>query len=201
MARRNDHSRPALKDLILDTAWDLLAKDGPSSLTARTIAARIGYAPGSIYNVFADMDDLTLHLNARALDRLYEAIADPALADPNQPLLVNMENMASRYLAFAGEHRPHWLLLFTYTLPEGRVLPEWYKQKIDRLFTPLETLLASAYGHEQAAMATRVLWSAVHGICMLQETGKMSLVSAKPVAQAMVHNLLATYMAGMTAKT
>ncbi len=71
MARRKDHSREELKDLILQAAWKIVGAEGYEGLTARRVAAEIGYAPGTIYNLFASMDDLCQQLCGRTLDDLY----------------------------------------------------------------------------------------------------------------------------------
>ena len=39
-------------------------------LTARKVAQAIGYAPGTLYNLFRNRDEMILHLNGRTLDRL-----------------------------------------------------------------------------------------------------------------------------------
>ena len=58
MARRSDHSRDELKALILDCAREIAEEEGLRGLTARRIATEIGYAPGTIYNLFSNLDDL-----------------------------------------------------------------------------------------------------------------------------------------------
>ena len=68
MARRSDHSREELYALILDSARSIVEEDGFSGLTARRVASSIGYAPGTIYNLFSNLDDLILHLRGKVLD-------------------------------------------------------------------------------------------------------------------------------------
>ena len=75
MARRNDHTREELKDLIIEESWRIIEKHGFEGLTARRIAKNIGYAPGTIYNMFISMDDLYLQLNAKTLDLLLATLS------------------------------------------------------------------------------------------------------------------------------
>ncbi len=182
MARRQDHTRDQLKDMILETAWGIVGKDGLEGLSARRIATDIGYTPGTIYNIFESMDDLYLHVNGRTLDRLYDELNGAACNDPTKTPVQNMKTMARLYMAFAQEYRPYWVMLFSHRLPEGRQMEDWYREKIDRLFDPLEALLKPLFAPKQGRkrkMAARVLWSSVHGLCFLHEMGKAHLVGGE----------------------
>lgn len=201
MARRSDHTRQELSDLILNTSWKIVGKEGFEALTARHLATEIGYTPGTIYNFFKSMDDLYLQVNARTLDILYDTLSSPACSQPNVPLTENMKKMANLYMEFARKHRPYWLMLFNHRLPEGSKPENWYQEKIDRLFEPLESLLQDVFpvrNVKERKMAARVLWGSVHGLCFLQETGKVELVdSATKTSQTATHYLIETFMAGI----
>lgn len=201
MARRKDHTREELKDLILGASWRIVGKNGFEGLTARAVAAEIGYVPGTIYNLFSSMDDLALHVNARTLGLLYETLNDQACADPGKDPVRNMKAMAGRYMDFAREHRPYWLMLFDARLPQERGERKWYREKVERLFTPLENLLQPFFTARQdkmRAMSARVLWAGVHGLCFLQETGKIQMVSGKATeASSMMECLIDNFAAGL----
>src|SRR3982751_4334159 len=109
MARRKDHSREELKALILDAAWKIVGREGLSGLSARGIAAEIGYAPGTIYNLVNSMDEVGQQVCGRTLDELYDVLNSSECNDPKQPPLRNMKKMAALYMQFARERRPYWL--------------------------------------------------------------------------------------------
>jgi AcrR family transcriptional regulator len=202
MARRSDHTRQQLKDLILDTAWTLIGQDGFEAVTARRVAAEIGYAPGTIYNIFQSMDDLYLQICGRTLDALYDVLNGPACNDPGKTPVENMKAMAALYMKFAAEYRPYWLMLFSHRLPENRAFDGDYQQKIDRLFEPLGRLLSPFFAKDERdkkTIATRVLWSSVHGLCFLQETGKIYIVGEGIDAAGMASYLIDTFVAGIGA--
>ena len=181
MGRRSDHTREELKELIVKASQKIIEKQGVEGLTARRIAADIGYAPGTIYNSFASMDDLYLHINERTLDLLYDTLSSKACNDPKKNPIDNMKAMAALYMDFAQEYRPYWLMLFSHKLPEERGSVAWYQEKIDRLFEPLAELLGPFFNDKQSrqkAMAVRVLWASVHGLCLLHETASPLLVSS-----------------------
>ena len=200
MARRKDHSRDELKAMALDGAWRVVGEEGFEALTARRLAAEIGYAPGTIYNLFASMDDLYLAVNGRTLDALYETLNSPACNDPRRTPVQNMKAMAALYMQFAAANRAHWLMLFSHRLPEGRKAEAWYQARVDRLFEPLERLLKPLFPPRQnrrRLMAARVLWSSVHGLCFLQETGKIPLIGGASAAKDMAGYLIETFVAGI----
>lgn len=201
MARRSDHTREELRDLILQSAWKIIEKEGFSGLSVRRIATQIGYAPGTIYNLFKSMDDLYLHINAKTLDLLYDLLSDPICHNPKKLPIKNMNKMAELYMGFARDYRPYWLMLFNLKVTEDRTDAQWYHDKVEKLFTPLEDLLEPYFTPKQSKkrkMAARVLWASVHGLCFLQETGKIALVSDdENSASATANFLIKTFIAGI----
>jgi len=200
MGRRSDHSREELKELILDAAWKVIERKGYNGLTVRKIAEQVNYAPGTIYNIFKSMDDLALHINARTVDVLYKILSDPACNDSNKTPVQNMHAMAKKYVDFARKYRPHWFMLFDPQISENRKSLAWYQEKIDRLFAPLEGLLESYFSAAQAkkrAVAARVLWASVHGVCLLEETGKIPVGSHDGRTPDMIEYLIDTFIKGV----
>lgn len=204
MARRTDHTREELKELIITAAWQIIETEGASGLTARKLATAIGYAPGTIYNLFQSMDALYLAINKIILGKLHDVLSSPACHDPNKTPIENMKHMAYLYRGFAQDHKQHWLMLFTHSLTDGHGIPEWYQDEITTLFSPLENLLRPYFANDQSRelkMATRVLWSSVHGLCFLEETGKIALIDDGETAPNMASYLIDNFIAGLEANT
>ena len=70
MGRRSTHTPQQLRELILDAAQEIIQAQGLAGLSAREIARRIEYSPGTIYNMFENLDDVVLNVEARVLDAL-----------------------------------------------------------------------------------------------------------------------------------
>jgi len=203
MARRSDHTREELKQLILDASWQIVRQDGFESLSARRIANEIGYTPGTIYNLFDSMDDLYLQVNAKTLTKLYMLLSSPECNDPDKTADDNIKKMASLYTGYAQSNRNHWLMLFQHTMTEETDVPEWFNQKIEAMFHPLEGLIDQffkAKNTKKAKMAARILWSSIHGLCFLQETNKIGLVDEKTSMQGMANYLIDTFLKGLDEK-
>lgn len=197
MARRKDHTRDELKSLILDAAWSVIADDGIPTLTARRLGQMIGYAPGTIYNVFASMDEVLLHINGRTMDLLFNALSPFSLPTPSESRSELLTRMALAYVSFAEKHRPHWLALFATDLSVHKEIENWYSAKIEAVFTPLETLLASSGQGASLRMDARILWSSVHGLTYLTLTGKLP-DDGESTLEDKIRRLVAIYVAATT---
>jgi AcrR family transcriptional regulator len=194
MARRSDHSREEIRRLALDAAEQIVVGEGFKGLSTRKVATAIGYTVGTLYHLFANLDDLVLQVNGRTLDDLYSWVEarHSAAASARDRLLA----LANAYIAYAENKTPRWNMLFEYVASADNQLPEWYMQKLARLFAPAETALQPLAGeHSEPALqqAARVLWASVHGICTLKIRHRMDLAggqSTEQMAQMLIDNFL-----------
>ena len=199
MARRATHTPEELNLIILDAAEAIIAETGLGGLSAREIARRIEYSPGTIYNVFKNLDDVVLQVEARMLDRLDARLAGVA-SDQGTPEDI-ARNMARAYLNFTHEHPKLWNLLFEHHLPAGTELPAWYQAKLEVLLAHVERAIAPLIDAGEAAAlsrAARVLWAGVHGITSLSTADKLGVITTE-TAGALVDDLVRTYLAGLRA--
>lgn len=167
---------------------------------ARRSSTGIGYAPGTIYNLFDSMDDLYVQVNARTLDNLNQVLKDKSCNDPSKTPSENMKAMADLYIEFTQKHRSHWLMLFQHTVDENFDVPEWLDQKIEKLFAPLENQMDNFFEQgqdRQKKTAARILWSSVHGLCFLQETGKIGVVGQDKSMHTIAHYLIDIFVKGL----
>ena len=196
MARRSDHSRAELRELVLTTAERIAETEGFSGLGARRIMREVGYTIGTFYQLFGRYDDLIVELNGRTLDALYAACETaPQEGSPE----TRLGFLADRYVAFTHRHPKRWSILFEHRLPDGDTLPEWHHEKIQRLLFLCEDALRPLFPEDQDKArlhAARVLWSSLHGICSLESAGK--LVETESV-DAMAKTLIDTFVAGLRA--
>ena len=83
-------------------AGDIQAQ-GLAGLSAREIARRIEYSPGTIYNMFQNLDDVVLHVEARVLDALDERLVGVLRGDGDADR--TRQRLAQAYLAFTQKSR------------------------------------------------------------------------------------------------
>ncbi len=196
MGRRSDHSREELHGLALEAAEAIVEADGLAGLTVRKVAGRIGYSHGTLYNLFADLDDLIVHLRGRTLDALDAALRGIPLDGGPEAAL---HRLAEGYIAFTRRHAARWSLLIEHHLPEGRELPEWHGEKVERLLSLPEAAFAPLFpeGREgERKHSAWVLWSALHGICSLEAGSKFGPHES---VEVLTRTLIAVYVRGLAA--
>lgn len=196
MGRRSVHTADELRDLILDASTELIEANGLAGLSAREIARRIGYSPGTLYNIFENLDDLILTIEGRLLDRLAGTLANVAVG--NNPAQY-MHQLAQAYLLFTHDNPKLWNLLFEHHLPAGREVPVWYQHKLEGLLSRVENGLSPLMPDadpQTLRRTARVLWAGVHGITSLSTADKLSIVTTD-TAPALIDDLVSAYLAGL----
>jgi AcrR family transcriptional regulator len=195
MGRRYDHSREELRRLILDAARDIVVAEGAKALTARAVARRVGYAVGTLYTQFENIDDLVLHLNGETLAALGARLnVDASLAPADR-----LQEMARAYLEFAKSGRALWQLLFDYSFTTGRDLPEWFMAGIEGLIARAGSAIRDLrpdLSPEDAGELAFALFASVHGTCLML-VGRGYRAFARFEAERTVARLVETFIAGL----
>ena len=195
MGRRNEHSREELREMALQAAERVVAAQGQRGLNARKIAGHMGYTVGSLYLVFRNLDDLIVQVNERTLDELATAL-QLALADCSTQPQSRILALGCAYIDFALHNSHRWKMVFEHRMPAGQAVPASFLEKVARIFALVQSQLEALVEHrsrEEIALAASVLWSGVHGICMLSLDQKLQANSgrtAHEVAQSLIKNYL-----------
>ncbi len=196
MGRRSIHTPEELRELIIDATTAIVEQQGLEGLSAREIAKRIGYSPGTLYNVFENLDDLLLIIEARLLDDLANRLAaTDASGSPQERL----RRLAGAYFSFTQERPKLWNLLNEHRMPAGQVVPDWYQEKLDKLLSALdEALVPLLLGSDPSTRRrhARTLWASVHGMTSLSTADKLSHVTAHS-GRSLVDDLVLNYLAGL----
>ncbi|WP_419902931.1 TetR/AcrR family transcriptional regulator [Kiloniella sp.] len=197
MARRVDHSHEELGEMILSAACELVEAGGSSALTARKVANTIGYSPGTIYNIFNNLDDLILRLNGRTLERLYLHLPRP---DPDKSVENNFDGLLRGYLEFVEQNRNLWRILFDHRPSTEEELPEWYNDKVSKLLGLIDRVIephAPDIHQNELREISAALWAGVHGIISLADSRKLEVVStAAPLDLCRL--LVRSFLSGLT---
>ena len=182
--------------MALAAAQRRLAAGGLPALTARNVADDIGYAVGTLYNLFDDLDTLIVHVNGATLDLLHDALA-PCVTGKDAER--DLAALLDAYLRFLENRQHLWTALFDHRRANDMLLPDWYLAKVDRVLRLLETALGPVFPDgdpAKCAEAARVLWAGLHGICSLGGAGKLSVISHLTVGD-MAASLVGNYVAGL----
>lgn len=202
MGRRTkqaEHSPDEIREMALAAAKRIVAKQGYGALSTRKVATDIGYAVGSLYLVFKNLDDLILHVNGSTLDDLHQTLETTAVRckDPETCLLA----LAREYIHFAFTHRALWSLVFEHPTPLRR--PTWYQDKVAHMFGMVEGRLrgiAPERATKDLHLAAHALWSGVHGVSVLGLADRLDQ-SGLAAAEKLAASLVTNYLIGFKQKT
>ena len=201
MARRNDHTKDELKDIILSASRRIIEKEGFQNLSARKIAKTIKYTPGTLYNFFKNLDELILQINSQTLDLLYEELLKVTSNINSKEQVIN--NICKCYIDFSFKHFNFWSMLYEHHFPrpQGEKLPKWYQDKIDRIFELIEQSLLpfTKNNKKESEHLSRVLWASLHGICILSLTRKLDTTDAGS-AHGLAHSFIKIFINGIKSK-
>lgn len=190
MGRRSQHAPEELRELILGAARRIIENSGFASLSAREIAREIGYAPGTLYNMFSNLDEILLRLEARILSEIDTRIAEAIDGHADEEAL---RRFGATYVDFAYQSPRLWQLVQRHHPRQKGKSPDWY---LDCLCAPIgriEPILARVNGikdADQAAGDARLLWSAILGIIGIATTEKVS-----PLPHATTRSMIETITA------
>ncbi len=202
MARRSDHTKEELQELIVSETLTLVDELGAANITARGIAARIGYTPGTLYTHFDNLADIYLQVNARNLARL-RAQVQGAIASADTPADRLLE-MAYAYLGYAEAHPHRFALLFSRNPHPEQSVPNYLQEIIDSLFDLVTAELAALDPKATTAeleLGVRALWSGVHGICALSLSDLLFTQhwrADRPILKTLVSHFVASWSGAAT---
>jgi AcrR family transcriptional regulator len=198
MARRADHSRAELTELVLNAATKIIAKEGLHGLATRKIALEIGYSAGTIYNIFNDLNAVISNVNARTLSKLGKAFSELDLVeDP----LSNAKLLLSVYLKF-GQDNPKLLSsIVQHSSRDDLDSLDSYTNELEGVFAMVEKALTpifEANTTQSPRVAVRALWAALQGISALPASA-LVLTEGNESRSSLSEHLVETYLRGIQA--
>jgi AcrR family transcriptional regulator len=184
MTKRSEHSYRELRDLILDAAYDIVEECGVSSLSARSIASKINYSVGTLYNIFANMNDIILYLNSRVLDHFIIQLSQKLDDCKDNDAIDNLMIIAKYYLYFSQNHYHLWHMLFINKFKTKNDAPKWYNDKITSLNKLVSNQISMLNSPDiDLLLETSIYWASVHGVVSLNNSEKLRYTSQKNVEE------------------
>lgn len=197
MARKAEYSKEEMRRLVLAAAESMMSKDGVDGFSVRTLAKKIGFAPGSLYLHFKDVDDIVNHLNAATLKRLVAAMeVVKGGAGPEETL----HRYAQAYVGFVEKNRNLWGAMFKYRRA-GAAVPGWYKSAIEELVVLVKRCfeeIATPNSPGASAQAAKMTWASLHGLCSL-DAARLRMIMDGDLSSTAAH-LVDLHIAGYAAQ-
>ena len=190
-------SKDRQEEILLEAAKTVVNQEGLSGLTARNVAKQAGYAVGTIYNVFRNMNELILMINGETLMKMKEELKKSLSSMRKNQSLGRI--LAKFYVGFAKKNTPFWNLLFEFKYPQGETLPQWYKKLVEENFELLENAISRQLSVDPKRLkrASCVIWASFHGIVSLSLTGKLE-IGTKERPEHLSESLFENYIKGLT---
>lgn len=174
MARRTDHTRSELTALAITCGREIVIRGGPAALTARRVAKAMGYTPGTLYNVFENIDALAAAINISSMQSFAEKLR--CIHNRHTNTQDRIRGIAQAYLDFHQESPELWSLLFAVPVDHHS---EDYHRAIYAIFDQVtEAMTPTSASPTEARRKAKILWSTLHGICLLQRSGKLNVREA-----------------------
>lgn len=173
MAEQN--FRNELRQKAFGLARDIITSEGLAALQARRVAREAGCAVGTLYNVFGDMDGLTIAVNQETVQLLGEDLIASVTASQGQPVEARLTALALTYMRFALDNLNRWRAVFEHRLSERAEVPQAYLDDQAKLLALIEGIIASdVAAPELRQRAARALFAAIHGIIQLAVEEKLA---------------------------
>jgi AcrR family transcriptional regulator len=198
MGRRSVHSPEELRQLILDASQAIIERSGISGLSAREIARMIGYSPGTLYNVFENLDDILLTLQVQLQGRTLENLKRVPIGSDGEQ---NIRALTEAYVDFALANRRMWNLFLAHSLAVGTKMPAPFQDNIDKMAAIVRKALlplVSKESQDKLDDLAWALWTGIHGITAVAATEKGVYVTPD-TANSYAKSLAETFVKGLRA--
>jgi AcrR family transcriptional regulator len=170
---RREREKAATRQMILDSARDLLVDEGYEGVTMRRLAERIEYSPTAIYQHFADKDALLTELSVCD----FKAFTDRFdLVPRDLPPLLRLSALGRAYIQFAKEHPAQYRHLFMTQreLSDEALAAKPEEDAYDLLLSTVDDAIAGGDIHgswkERRHFVAQTLWTSLHGVVALSMT-------------------------------
>lgn len=158
------------KEEIIETALNIVRKEGFDALTARALGSKLGSSARPIFTIFHSMDEVQQAVRKAARD-LYDSYVGDALSK-DRPYQERFKSVGAQYIRFAIAEPKLFQLLFMREMDN----PPDFEGILPLIDDNYEMILASVrddYGLDDASAQRfyQHLWIYSHGIASLCATG------------------------------
>jgi len=151
---------------ILDAARGIAEAEGWTAVTSRRLADAIGYTQPVLYGHFPGGKTEIMRTVALAGFAELAAATRAAMGDKTGPQAVAA--VADAYLGFAATHPALYEAMFQLPI-DARFAQDDAETELRSGFNAL----SAALGTDDDGTATELLWSALHGMSLLERAGRM----------------------------
>jgi AcrR family transcriptional regulator len=173
------------KQDIVQTALDLIRRDGETALNARSIAAALGCSTQPVFTNFATMEEL----QQAALTAAYDCYLSFLKSEAQRGKYPAYKAYGMAYIRFAREEKELFKLLFMRNRKgEGRTPTADFEESVDYIVN------ANGIPRDRAELMHLEMWSCVHGVATMLAT------SFIPLEEDLISTMLTDVYQGLRVK-
>jgi AcrR family transcriptional regulator len=197
VAERKERHKEELKKDILNAAKELFMKKGYEATSIRNIAEKIEYSPATVYLYYTDKDEIMHAVHQEGFKILVEYFTPlHSIAHPFERL----KALGHAYIKFSLDQPEMYKLIFVMKDPLDHV--EHGKEEWDEGQTAYDVLFNTVLQCQEAGYfkdleihgISFMIWSTMHGLCMLRESGHLGHVcQAKEIRPDVDSLMIYTY--------
>ena len=170
---------------IIETALDLIRKNGQESINARSIAGALNCSTQPIFSNFSGMEELENDIISAA-NELYLSFLKKEAESGEYP---QYKSFGMAYIRFAKEEKELFKLLFMCDRTGKELTPTSdFETSVDMI------MQANGISKEQASLFHLEMWACVHGI------GTMLATSFLPLEWELISNIMSDVYQGVRAR-
>jgi AcrR family transcriptional regulator len=175
MHQRKPYHHGNLREVLLDSAIQLIAEVGPAGFTLRELARRAGVSHNAPYRHFHDRDELMAAVATQGFRELTQAMLRASRSRPGA--IERLKRAGLAYIAFALRRPEHFTVMFDAPISVKTDHPDSVAASKEA-FNTLLTFVKSCQDEQQFPLGdTRefalLAWSMVHGVAKLGITGRL----------------------------
>ena len=178
---------PKVRMALVETAAELIAAEGPASLSLRKLAKAVGTSTMAVYTHFGGMDELRREVRREGFNRLREHLsAVPRTDDP----MADIGQLGAAYYVNAVTNPNLYRAMFM----EGPVSEDDAPVGVDTFMQLVEAVQrcidAGRFAPGDAFAMGQQLWSLSHGVVALQLAHLMEPQVAQDTLRDAANNLM-----------
>jgi AcrR family transcriptional regulator len=173
-----------LRQALIHAALDLVAEHGARGFTLREVARKVGVSHNAPYRHFADRERLMAAIAIEGFHKLSESVAEAA-AKRTHPM-EKLIGGATGYLTFATRFPAHYEVMFGAAgsgEPDPGLIEAGEAAFLLLIDGVRQCQKANVIRFADARQGARLMWSLLHGIASLHNTGRLQLKQTTTIQQ------------------
>lgn len=194
--KRRERDKEKMRRRILDAAKELFVKEGFDNVSMRRIAGAIEYSPAAIYRYFRNKREILSVLRDEGFARYVERqkVGLEKYPDPVERL----KEGGKGYVQFAISEPDYYHLMFSTSCDqvalEGELAACSMESFRNFTMTAEECIKAGYFKDVDVETIVFSLWSGVHGLASLIQTGQVDVLSREEEIDTLVSRVIDFWM-------